>query len=586
MGARNRCVETAETLEQRFPHLYAQLLEVRERAEKHFADVCDIQFTIQKGRLFVLNVRPATRLPRANLRFLLQFLSEQQIGIRDVLCRVTLEDVEDFLGPQILDLAALVPLGRGLPACDGAATGEVVLDSSAACTLARAGHKILLVKEEISPEDVDGARVSQGVVTARGGMTSHAALLCRGWGKPCVVGFAAMKVRQREGVVSVGNGHDLKQGMWVTIDGVTGQVYAGRGDFSVPTWRDQPELHALASVIEIATATNEVPVEAIGRVWRIRDCFIHRVPLRLPATWKTPSAPRPFVSFVRPSRRDVEEARAHTMLIRDEDRENYTEMLLSLCGTLPRLLASALGLGNHHMYFRPLWDPKEWVCVADRNRRRQFVGFEYFGINRHIAHLVDIATLTFLIDFQVENAADEWFLDFTNPNGESLVLSPASAKAYTLLINDAVVSYGDFPSLYDAIRRREYTWRFYEVNGTCHREIMEFLADGAAQKRSDVSLSRVCHHLRLLREGTLTASGRSVLGQCLSSTFANFPGVKTTYFAGFPKTRAGFFRQGLFWRVCRKYRDTHFPCVSRSTAITKMAKVELRKRKYEYAKPQ
>jgi phosphohistidine swiveling domain-containing protein len=514
MAARNCYVDEGQTLERQFPHLYTQLLDVRERVESHYGDVCDIEFTIQEGRLFILGVRAARRTPRANLRFLLQFLIERKIRIRDVLSRVTLADVEDFLQPEILNLTALVPLGRGLPGCGGAATGEIVLDASAACDRARAGHKILLVKEEVSPEDLEGVHVSQGVVTACGGMTSHAAMACRGWGIPCVVGFVYMRIRHDAGVVSVGEGQDLRHGEWMTIDGVSGRVYAGQGEIALRTWHDWPELLALASVIDLGLLTDEVPAEAIGRVWRIRDCFAHRVPLTLPATSKKPSASRRFVSFAPPSRTSVQEARAHAVPIRDEDRENYTEILLSLSATLSRLLASALGLGKHYLYFRPLWDPKDWVTIGSEDRRRQFVGFEYFGINGHIAHLVDVATVTFLLDLQVDSLADEWFLDFTNPNGESLVMSPAQASAYTLLVNDAVVSHEDLPSLYQAIRRREYAWRFYEDNDISYKEITEFLADGAAQERSKGSLTRLCHHLGLLRDGRLTATGKSLIGQC------------------------------------------------------------------------
>ena len=142
------------------------------------------------------------------------------------------------------------------------------------------------------------------------------------------------------------------------------------------------------------------------------------------------------------------------MPIRMEDRENYSEMLISLSRTLSRQLASVVGVGKHHLYFRPLWDPKEWVSIWDKDEGSQFVGFEYFGINRHISHLVDISTVTFCIELEVRGKTDESFLDFTNPNGESLVLSSADAKAFSLLLNDARVSYDDLSFLYrDSVPR-------------------------------------------------------------------------------------------------------------------------------------
>jgi len=232
------------------------------------------------------------------------------------------------------------------------------------------------------------------------------------------------------------------------------------------------------------------------------------------ASSKKATAARPFVSFVPPTHPDVEEARSNLMPICANDRENYSEILLSLSQTLSRLLASALGIGNHHVYFRPLWDPKEWVHIQGEEERRQFVGFEYFGINRHIPHLVDISTLTFLIEFEVRDEAKEWCLDFTNPNGESLVLSSANAKAYSLLLNDVHVSYGDLPVLYHAIRHREYAWRFFEATGTSGWDIMKFLTDRSNHNLANSRLYQICSQLGLLRDGKLTVSGESLLGRC------------------------------------------------------------------------
>ena len=116
--------DSLQSLEQQMPEVYKQLLEVRERLEAHYGDVCDIDFTIQEGHLFILNVRHAKRAPRANLRFLLQFFEEGKVGICEVLSRVLLDDVEDTCKPEIQNLSLLQPLGRGLPACAGAGHRE------------------------------------------------------------------------------------------------------------------------------------------------------------------------------------------------------------------------------------------------------------------------------------------------------------------------------------------------------------------------------------------------------------------------------------------------------------------------------
>lgn len=514
MTGGNRHSRRAESLERQLPDVYQQLLQVRESLESHFRDVCDIEFTVQDGRLFILNARPAKRTPCANLKFALQFLSEGKIGITDVLDRVKLADVEDFIRPEIRNKSSLALLGRGLPACAGAATGEIVFDTSDAVRLARQGRAVILAKEEINPEDVEAIRASQGVLTARGGMTSHAALICRGWDKPGVVGFGQMKIGQQKSLVASDGHQVLGRGDWITIDGFTGDVYAGKGDVATWKWRDQPELVALASIIELALVSGDVSHGAIGQTWRMRDFFAHGVPLGRPVTSKRAVPSRSYVSFTPPNDQTLREVRLNLLPIRPEDRENYSQILLSLADSLSRQLSSTLGLGQHHLYFRPLWDPK--ACLLRRNDTEgtQLIGFEYFGINRHVPHLVDISTVTVFIEVELHGESDEWFLDLTNPEGESLVASSNKVQAYHLLINDAHVSYEDFPLLYDSLRRREYYWRFYEANHTSHQAIIAFLSTWANCAPARSPLSPLCFELGLIRRGRLTASGKSLIGKC------------------------------------------------------------------------
>ena len=230
---------TSQSLQQQMPGVYGRLLEIRERLERHYGDVCDIEFTIQEGNLFILNVRPARRTPRANLKFLLQFLGEGKIGIREVLSRVRLEDIEDTCRPDVLNLGRLRSLGRGIPACPGTATGVISFQASDALRRSRRGEKVLFVREEVSPDDAEAISASQGVLTSRGGMTSHAALICRGWAKPCVIGFEPMQLRPKEKALFVSSYGLLRAGKWITVDGNTGEVYAGRAERTQPSWKDQ-----------------------------------------------------------------------------------------------------------------------------------------------------------------------------------------------------------------------------------------------------------------------------------------------------------------------------------------------------------
>lgn len=505
---------TGQSLEQKMPDVYRQLLDVRDCLEKHFRDVCDIEFTIQEGRLFILSARPAKRAPLANLKFLLQFLSEGKIGMCEVLSRVRLADVESTCIPQIHNLTSLLYLGRGLPACAGSATGEIAFDSSGALRLAHQGRKFVLVKEEVNPEDVAAVLAAQGVLTARGGMTSHAALVCRGWGKPSVVGFGQMQFRPRQGIVVVADHGSFEAGKWITIDGATGRVYAGKGDVSIVNWRDQSELFALAQIIELAIKTEDVPTDAVGSVWKLRDFFVYNTPLSRSSTFKRATKKHTYVAFNKPTRRTLQLTRANLTHIRREEQENYSLILMSMADTLSRLLSSSLGVGNHHRYFRPLWDPKCTVLRRDEAQATQMIGFEFFGINRHIPHLVDVATMTFMFDLELRGEQDEWFLDVTNSRGESLVAGSGRATACELRLNDARVAYDDIPLLFHRLRRREYEWRVYQSSGTSHADIIAFLLSWSKGSSQDHRLIPICFELGLLRGSGLTLAGESLVGRC------------------------------------------------------------------------
>ena len=178
-----------------------------------------------------------------------------------------------------------------------------------------------------------------------------------------------------------------------------------------------------------------------------------------------------------------------------------------------RILSSALGVGNHPQYFRPLWNPKQSVHRKNEDEGTQLVGMEFFGLNRHVPHLVDVATITILLELDVRGEGGEWFLDFTNPAGESLVVGSESIRSYRLLINDAEVQHADVPLLYDSLRRREYGWRIFDQNGTTHGEMAKALAAWASKKSVDDSALPLCYELGLIRNRKLTLAGESLLGK-------------------------------------------------------------------------
>ncbi|MFA5438153.1 MAG: pyruvate, phosphate dikinase, partial [Candidatus Omnitrophota bacterium] len=217
------------TLEKEMPGIYQELFAIQKRLEKHYRDMQDIEFTIEKGRLFMLQCRVGKRNGPAAVRMCMDMIKEKLIKKEEAVMRVTPSQLDELLHP-IIDPkaeAANKPLAKGLPAGPGGACGQIVFTASDAVAWAKEGKKVILVREETNPEDVEGMRVAQAILTARGGMTSHAALVARGWGKCCIVGCSAMHVDLANKKLNV-DGKSLKEGDWITLNGTKGIAYEGK----------------------------------------------------------------------------------------------------------------------------------------------------------------------------------------------------------------------------------------------------------------------------------------------------------------------------------------------------------------------
>ena len=217
------------TLEKGMPKIYKELFDIERRLEKHYRDMQDIEFTIEKGRLFMLQCRVGKRNGPAALRMAMDMIGEKLIDKKTAIMRVTPEQLDELLHPVIDPKAEKTskPLAKGLPAGPGGASGQIVFSANEAVEWARQGKKVILVREETNPEDVEGMRAAQAILTARGGMTSHAALVARGWGKCCIVGCAELHIEYEKKELHV-DGRVLKEGEWVTLNGTKGLVYQGK----------------------------------------------------------------------------------------------------------------------------------------------------------------------------------------------------------------------------------------------------------------------------------------------------------------------------------------------------------------------
>ncbi len=217
------------SLQQAMASNYKKLLGIRARLEKHYKDMQDIEFTIQEGRLYMLQCRNGKRTGTAALNMAMDMLAEKLIDEKTVISRVEPAHLDQLLHPFV-DPAAekkAKVITRGLPAGPGGATGIIVFTSEEAVRLNKHGRKVILVREETNPEDIEGMRAAQGVLTARGGMTSHAALVARGWGKCCIVGAGEIHVTLSAKKMTV-RGATFKEGDWVTLNGTQGVVYQGQ----------------------------------------------------------------------------------------------------------------------------------------------------------------------------------------------------------------------------------------------------------------------------------------------------------------------------------------------------------------------
>ncbi|MBR7104477.1 MAG: pyruvate, phosphate dikinase [Lentisphaeria bacterium] len=226
---KNEQNKALKSMEELYPAIYAELFDIRNKLEAHYSDMLDIEFTIQEGKLFMLQCRVGKRTGTAALNMAMDMLDEKMIDEKTAVMRVAPTQLDELLHP-ILDPAAEkkeTVIARGLPADPGGAVGRIVFNSEDAVEAAKKGESVILVREETNPEDVEGMRAASGILTARGGMTSHAALVCRGWGKCCIVGAGAIEVDETARIFKVG-GVTLRDGDCLSLNGTRGYVYAGK----------------------------------------------------------------------------------------------------------------------------------------------------------------------------------------------------------------------------------------------------------------------------------------------------------------------------------------------------------------------
>ena len=272
-----RTPQPLDALKEQLPDTYRDLDRIQAMLERHYRDMQDLEFTIQEGRLYMLQTRSGKRTGRASVKIAVDMVNEGLISQSEALLRVTPEHVESFLHPMIDPAAEKQIVATGLPASPGGATGRVVFSADEAVRVATAGDPVILVRRETTPEDIHGMRIAQGILTGLGGMTSHAAVVARGMGVCAITGCGELSVDADKGCAVTSSGVRIERGHTITLDGTSGEVMlgdvpkieaSGSEDFqTLLSWADRHrrlKVRANAETPEDAAKARELGAEGIG----------------------------------------------------------------------------------------------------------------------------------------------------------------------------------------------------------------------------------------------------------------------------------------------------------------------------------
>ncbi|NLK89650.1 MAG: pyruvate, phosphate dikinase, partial [Clostridiaceae bacterium] len=274
-----RTPQTIDQLRMVMPEVYEQFFQYAEKLEKHYKDMQDMEFTIEKGKLFMLQTRNGKRTAAAALKIAVDLVAEGMISKKEALMKIDPKQLDALLHPTFRPeaLKAATPIAKGLPASPGAASGRIYFDADDATAADGRGEKVVLVRLETSPEDIQGMDVAQGILTGRGGMTSHAAVVARGMGKCCVSGCSEIQINERQKFFIAKDGKRFNEGDWISLDGTSGSVYAGSidtvdaglsDDFStIMAWSDEQRqllIRTNADTVRDVEKALELGAEGVG----------------------------------------------------------------------------------------------------------------------------------------------------------------------------------------------------------------------------------------------------------------------------------------------------------------------------------
>ncbi len=495
--------------------------------ELHFKDMCEFEFTVQEGELYILNCRIGKRRGTAAIRIASDLYLEGIIDASIMLERIEPENIHDELSPIIKVGTEVQKISEGLAVSSGADFGYVALSRNAASEILKANMPIVYFREEVSPDDIDTILRASAVITTTGGMTSHAAVVCRQMLKPCVVGLNA-KISYTLGAI-VTKTHKIFERDCVTVDGTNGILYKGKAKFRDIDWRTNWRLRFIKAVIDVLLTNKTIPDDRIGTSWYIRDMLVHRIPLKeVPRSlgkikeWpKIENCNDSYLAFKKLSKKERRYLISEIMNYKKiKNNSDLTHIWKGLRLCLFRLLSKHVGISRHYKFYRPIFDPKQTVYTKaelnhpwiDDNSRVQIIGEEYFSINYFVPEYIDIYNIRIYAAVICHNTQDLWIIDQTNPKGEKLLVGSQLLVALKIMVNNSIVNQIDIPSFYNYFRRKEYFWSWYNKNRISRQQIIEYLCNLHKNGVKNNRLHRLCLEAKLVsKQSELTKLGMSFI---------------------------------------------------------------------------
>ena len=500
--------------------LYADIL------EKHFHEAIDFEFTVENGELFITSAQKAHLSNIAYIKTVMALFCEGVIDVEELIIKLSGRQWGDLLNEEVVrNSDELEILFKGLPACKGAAVAFLCFSAEEAYSLINDKRPFIICAPEIDWRTLSVfSQYCKGVITYRGGMTSHAAVLCRDIRLPCVAGVGLYDDEQLR--------HQLCNCM-VTIDGTNGVVYKGNAKIE-RVYATLQEIELLKKLLTIIIKNNIVSNRTGVLVWRLWDIFILHKNFQRDDNTKIiiQNDGYKYRSFNQPSKQEVNSIIEELMPVKYADvlTEGLFDFLFSQ-------ISKNAPMGCHYLFMRPLIDPIKTISFGNETNVShqmgkciQLTGIEFFNINRYIDYLPDIYNIKVYFLTELSYHRDSYddiiksfdnpkegiripinYLDFTNPNGEGIVIRNYHVKGLLVYINEVLIEEKDLGLLYHYLRRREYHWTWYEDNTISKKEVLNYLLMYPSQK--DSKLYQLCREMQFINKGSITTVGKSFIGK-------------------------------------------------------------------------